>query len=241
MTFNSDRPKHAIAEDLLGFKYSAELMAKSISNVSSADGIVVGVEGKWGSGKSTYINFVRQEFHRLQSDIQVIEFKPWLYSGREELIGAYFRFLNDSANTIFGNNQEILEAIGGITEFLTPAIKFGANFFTGGSAGEVAEGLAKDVSSKMKKETSLETKYDKIYAALDKAKISFVVVIDDLDRLEAHEIRAMLQLVKTVGQLPYITYILSYDRTYVEICIDEKLPDGHASYLEKIIQLHVKK
>ncbi len=235
----TDKPKDDANDDLLGYYPSAELTAEILENIQGSDGIVIGIEGEWGSGKTTYINFVKKALEERLPDTKVIEFKPWLYSGRDDLIAAYFRFLYDSAKDIFGNNKAILKAIGKFAELSSPVLKYGINSFTNGIGGNIYVNFIKKVIPCLQKDTSLETQYNKICEVLAKAKQPLIVIIDDLDRLEADEIRTMLQLVKTVGQLPYVTYILSYDRAYVGTCLDEKLKQTNASYLEKIVQLPI--
>ena len=43
-----------------------------------------------------------------------------------------------------------------------------------------------------------------------------LVLIDDIDRLHPDEILDVMRLVKLVGDLPYVTYLLAFDRPYVE-------------------------
>lgn len=45
--------------------------------------------------------------------------------------------------------------------------------------------------------------------------VTFVVLIDELDRIEDGEIRAVAQLVKAVADFPQISYLLTYDRPRV--------------------------
>ena len=64
-------------------------------------------------------------------------------------------------------------------------------------------------------EPSLQTAYDELKMSLQKSEKRFLVIIDDLDRLQNDEIRAIMQMVKTVGKLPNVIYLLAYDRAIV--------------------------
>ena len=51
-----------------------------------AQGLVVGILGPWGSGKTSFVNLVR---HYLTSErVPVRDFNPWLFSGTEHLVQA---------------------------------------------------------------------------------------------------------------------------------------------------------
>lgn len=72
---------------------------------------------------------------------------------------------------------------------------------------------------------------------LKKAKRKIVVVIDDIDRLTNEQIRDIFQLVKQVGDLPNIIYLLSMDRGVVTNALSEIHKCDGNEYLEKIIQV----
>lgn len=63
-----------------------------------------------------------------------------------------------------------------------------------------------------------------------------VVFVDEVDRLEPPEIRAVFRLVKTLADFPYITYVLAYDKTVIHRAIDRE-PTVAARYLEKIVTI----
>lgn len=77
----------------------------------------------------------------------------------------------------------------------------------------------------------------KIISKLKKQKQKIIVVIDDIDRLNNSQIRAIFQLVNSLAGFPNMIYLLAFDREIVvqwpcgraEVCGEE--------YLEKIIQV----
>ena len=52
------------------------------------ESFVVGIEGKWGSGKTSLINLVLENFE--SEDILKIHFNPWNFSSQNELITDFF-------------------------------------------------------------------------------------------------------------------------------------------------------
>ncbi len=88
----------------------------------------------------------------------------------------------------------------------------------------------------LKERTSLEKKI------LD-SEVAIVVLIDELDRLENREVRAVAQLIKAVGEIKGISYLVAYDPVRVAQALgrgkgEERLRSGEA-YIEKIIQYAV--
>jgi len=63
------------------------------------------------------------------------------------------------------------------------------------------------------------------------------VVIDDIDRLTAREIRDMLGLVRLTAHFPKIIYLLAFDRAKVERALDQDGLEGGRNYLDKIVEL----
>ncbi|MEO3413051.1 P-loop NTPase fold protein [Roseovarius sp. CAU 1744] len=62
------------------------------------------------------------------------------------------------------------------------------------------------------------------------------MVIDDLDRLSPEEALVIFRLVKSVGRLPNVMYLLAYDRETTEQAVARRFPPEGAHHLEKIIQ-----
>src|SRR5439155_4255444 len=50
--------------------------------------MVVGVLGPWGSGKTSFVNLAR--VHLAEEGIPVLDFNPWMFSGAEQLVEAFF-------------------------------------------------------------------------------------------------------------------------------------------------------
>ncbi|MGK3151703.1 P-loop NTPase fold protein, partial [Staphylococcus shinii] len=61
------------------------------------------------------------------------------------------------------------------------------------------------------KELSPQEERRKLEKKLADAKIAVVVLIDELDRVEDDEVRAVAQLVKAIGDIKGISYLVAYD------------------------------
>jgi predicted KAP-like P-loop ATPase len=81
---------------------------------------------------------------------------------------------------------------------------------------------------------------EKLHAELSKAlaeqKKRFLIVIDDIDRLVPDEALLIFRLVKSVGRLSNVVYLLVFDRRLAEAIVTDKYPTEGPHYLGKIIQ-----
>src|SRR5271163_1381087 len=90
-----DRALSSGDEDKLGFREVAARIAASLVDRASEDGLVVGIEGTWGSGKSSLLFLIDDELGKLPKVQQsVINFRPWLIGNRDTLITSLFSELS---------------------------------------------------------------------------------------------------------------------------------------------------
>ena len=74
-----DRPA---TEDSLGRSRFADALSHSLILPKGSPGLVVGIEGNWGAGKSTLIGFVIKNLGEITDGSVpiVVEFNPWVVS-----------------------------------------------------------------------------------------------------------------------------------------------------------------
>ena len=88
------------------------------------------------------------------------------------------------------------------------------------------------------KET-LENLYKELIELLKKEKNKrFLIIIDDIDRLNAQEAIAIFRMVKSVGRLPNVLYLLVFDRILTEKMVKKFHKSEGSQFLEKIIQVN---
>ncbi len=96
--------------------------------------------------------------------------------------------------------------------------------------------VLKSIRKARAEQPSAEAQRASVREALRELEHRVLVVIDDLDRIEAGQIRDVVRLVKLVGDFPNATYVLSYDRGPVEAALGHT-PEEGSVYLEKIVQV----
>lgn len=77
MSYVADKPIEKADEDLLGRSDFAKQFGKSICEYDSKDGLVIGLYGKWGSGKTSIINMAISEIPVDEDEAQKIENEKW--------------------------------------------------------------------------------------------------------------------------------------------------------------------
>ena len=245
-------------DDRLGFSEFAKLLSRVIVGISAPNGYVIGIQGKWGSGKSTALNFVtaylekhNEELADPANKIEILNFRPWIVSGHQDVVAAFFKVLSeelgpqDKKRWLCDHKKKLGELSQEATNNLVDAAaKMGVAIdHTGGVASKIGGTfLKKGVETLVKKylsEPSLQATYDDLRGKLRDSRRKFLVLIDDIDRLNDDEVRSIMQMVKTVGQLPNIIYLLSYDREIVWKALDGGVERVGPRFAEKLVQQEI--
>lgn len=74
-----DNPIKNPEDDVIGRVATAQKFAQHVLELDTTQGVIVGVLGPWGSGKTSFINLARNEFKT--KNISILDFNPWMFSG----------------------------------------------------------------------------------------------------------------------------------------------------------------
>ena len=232
MIIKGDKPIQSPKDDALGRTRLAQLFAEELMLLDASEGVIVGVLGPWGSGKTSFINLVRTYLRDL--GVEVLDFNPWLFSGTDQLVESFF--VEVSAQ---------LKLRPGLLELGKALENYGELFSGMGSlplVGPWIEGartttkiVARILQRRKEGIGSPRTKVEKALSALEKP---LVVFLDDIDRLTTCEIRDIFKLVRLTANFPNVIYVLAFDRLRVEEALTEQGLPGR-DYLEKILQVSV--
>lgn len=245
MNYNSDKPIESSEQDLLGRTTFSKQLGEAIYKYDGKDGLVLGVFGKWGTGKTSILNMVVNEINYLsKSDAErpiIVKFSPWNYSDKDNLISIFFDDLRKKIK--FSSNNEnmkqVVKAIdqySGVLNLLSyTSVVLSQNWII--MLKYPLKCLYQYIRGKILEDTNLDKAKTNLERALIKSKQKIIVIIDDIDRLTNTQIRDIFQLVKQVGNFPNIIYVLSMDRDVVcRALADVHNIDG-SEYLEKIVQI----
>lgn len=226
-----DNPITQPGDDLLDRNVAAKSFAEQIEELDLREGAVVGVLGPWGSGKTSFINLARPFLE--QAKTTIIDFNPWMFSGSDQLVEAFFAELSSEFKVRdlggLGKNIEefgdALSGMGWIPIFGSWAERARATATAFGRAVQRRKGGAGN-------------QRNRLFQAMANLDRRIVVVLDDIDRLSNSEIRDVFRLVRLTASFPNLLYLLAFDRRRVEAALSEDTVSGRA-YLEKILQIMV--
>lgn len=244
--FSSDSPIKKIADDKLGLEALSESIAKCILTIPSPNGNVVAINGPWGAGKSSLVNLVIEDVKNLGNENLrpiVIRFNSWLYRTEEGVINGFFQEFRSRLKATLeekgidiGSLVPLIEQIASVTSIIRPGLDLAFPSVVGAilekASGAVSSAI-KENSDETKSVEDLRRNLSKELKDLDK---HILIVIDDIDRLSPEEALAVFRLIKSVGRLENVIYLLAYDRDVAERMIKKIYPSERKIYLEKIVQ-----
>ncbi|WP_233874465.1 KAP family P-loop NTPase fold protein [Paraburkholderia adhaesiva] len=242
----SDAPQFHPSFDAFGYAPFAQAIASAVRAIQSPRGLVMAIDGPWGAGKTSLLNFVRHYLSsptpeeataRIDAPVVLVDFNPWWFADKEQLA---MQFLVQFRARFPAENPVLMAVADAFAEY---ADAIGTAVAASISAGAgVPIPLSKQVVSWLfsrfrRAPKDVHKLKAEISDALSKAGPRFVVFVDDIDRLAPEEIREAFKVIKAVADFPNVVYLLAFDRHLVSEALASSLglEDGDA-YLEKIVQ-----
>lgn len=224
-----DIPKVNIEDDDLTFAPFALRVAQGILNYSQDETFILSLEGEWGSGKTTLINFIES---KIKDKVGILHFNPWLITDINQVTKLFFTEL---MKIILSKSFDVKQQ-----EDIKKYFKIFASLILPESL-EVDIGIVK-IGYKPKEtlldeeEQSLDDIKKCINCYLKKLDNKIVIVIDDIDRLTDKETEFIFRLIKGIADFDNLIYILLYDKNVVSKSLEKFKAENGQKYLEKIVQ-----
>jgi predicted KAP-like P-loop ATPase len=182
-------------------------------------------------------SFLRSELAESPRTI-VFRFNPWWFSGQDNLTRAFFDEL--AAVLPEADGRRARDASRALARRYSgagaTALKAAASFSGVPLLGPVIGFFAGLVSSWAGETESLSSIKSELAKALALRKHKLVVIIDDVDRLLPQEALQIFTLVKSVGDLPNVVYLLAYDQQLINDMLPRPPLNLRPDFLEKIVQ-----
>ncbi|MGX1202242.1 KAP family P-loop NTPase fold protein [Marinobacter sp. MBR-105] len=254
-----DRALEDEAKDKFGFVGIAKRLAPPIIEAAKGEGMVIGLEGRWGSGKTSLLNFLRAELQASKkSGIHTITIAPWLNGDTSSLVlsllepmAAVLKQKEDELAESYGEGQSatkervaevgrLLRAYGPKTARRIASLANVAGYVLPG-AQAIGGALAASASAADEifdvGPTPSELKQE-LAVKIQELNVGFIVILDDLDRLEPEQAVEVVRLVRSVADFPKVVYLMCYDREVLSEALKTglKVSDGDL-FLQKIVQL----
>jgi len=204
-------------DDLLANESQAKSFAETVLASSAHPGLVFGIDGPWGVGKTSFINLAERYWESAEDKVIVCRFEPLRYASEPDLMDRIIRDLSAAIQK----------------KVFAPEFRPAASRYS-----RLIKGMA-DVSFlgfKLSLEPSQETVdelLDDINDVLRRIDRRVIIVIDDLDRLDAKTTNNVLFATRRTFKLSQATYVLCYD---TEILAESKEEGSRArEFLEKFV------
>ena len=180
------------------------------------------ITGIWGSGKTTFINILKEQYSRNNSVKSIIIFEPWKSDTSDSIVKGFFAMLRDELSNYIPN---ISSTIDQYVELLLDE-----------ESGKPLKIIGKSLHGIFNEN---KNPYELIKEILERTKHKTVIFIDDIDRLNAAEIKEVLRLIRNTANFPYIQFIVAYDKNYVCETLKNNGINTPDRYLEKFFNVEM--
>jgi len=199
--------------DAVRAQYADEFMLKFQAIENDTDSYSVVFYGNWGSGKTVFLRYIETKLREKHQE--VIWFNPWKCQSIQQINIDFFNLLTG-----------VLKQYD--SSLAKPILKY-SDLLDSVEAPKIVEYIINLFSSQ---EDSMSELKDHIIESLSEIKVPIYILIDDLDRMDADEILAVIGLLRNTANFPYLKYVVGCDRDYLLEKLKEKNIDQ--DYLQKI-------
>lgn len=201
-------------EDFFGYQKMVDsLLADLYDTDVENEAFSVGIAGKWGVGKSSFINLLRNSI--LQKDGLIVDLYP---RSSMNLSAISLDFFNSLSNTLKGYHT-------GSWHIVDKYVKSLRCIEGKGWFNKTIDAI--EVFAKTDEKERLQNVITEIGRKI-------FVIIDDLDRLTAPEILEVLKIIDRNGSFKNIIFIVAYDKEYVNAVLRKYLGyEGSEMFTDK--------
>lgn len=199
----ADAPIEDRSQDRLNRGRLADAIADQVIDGPPGLGLVIGIAGRWGSGKTSVLRMIEQSV-RERSETVVVSFNPWLFSTTDQLVTRFLDELGAQLRTKSATNpaRALLRSAGDQLSTYAEAVEplgwlpvVGSWLTRAGYTGRAY----KTVQKARRAQPTAEDQRAAVSDVLRSLDRRVLVTMDDLDRIEPSNIRDMVRLVKLVG------------------------------------------
>ncbi|MDW8802459.1 P-loop NTPase fold protein, partial [Clostridium sp. A1-XYC3] len=219
--------------------------------------LVFGIHGKWGSGKTTFMNLIKNRIEK-EKRFYTVEINPWEYGQTQNFITIFLAKLYQEVKgkvKFFGKNSgpDFIKSIFKPLKLSLDIKPVKAEYdFDKFSLDQQQSVINKLISENFALKESISYILDHDF--ISKKKI--VIFIDDLDRCDVDKVMEVIESIKLVFNSKNCIFFLGCDINYLQSALSNKyenfirfskenynelvnfdLSDFSREYLEKIIQI----
>ena len=207
--------------DLLNRKSIINQIYNTIINCEPATNFTIGLNGKWGSGKTTIIKNVLRIMNDndLLDNYVIVNFNPWKYDDEKVILKA---FLDEILNKIHYSIDE------GIKDTLIENV-----------ISVIFDSKIANFGNLLNKELNTEPEISEAvnnYLLNNDKKM--LIIIDNLDRIDAEKAFFLIKCIDSIINFEKTINVLLYDEDIIDEILDQKFNNGK-KYMNKLVQLKI--
>lgn len=205
-------------DDVLGIVPHAKLFANQVLSSGAHGGLVFGVDGPWGVGKSSFLNIAKIAWKATPSNVLVFNFEPMKFASDPDVVKIFLR--------------ELSSFIRG--EIYAPEFRPLASKYMRMLKAETSFSIPGVRLSLLPRGDTIDELLEELNGVLNGLGVRVIVVIDDLDRINSQAVTNMLFMVRRTLEMSQVTYVLSYD---TEKLVSDAGAGIARDYLEKFVNV----
>ena len=197
--FEEDKPITCSEDDELGFGEDVDLLFQNINGRQDSSSFSIGINARWGDGKSSFINLLAEKFIAYKDDYILIRFNP-RYANNNSIQASFFETLFSELSKYDSRFKrsfnDYLKVIDVITDnnYMSALLNITELF-------------------------NREDEKEKINEAIKHLSKRVIVIIEDLDRLMKDEIIEVLKLIDGNASFDNLIFISAYDKDSIHSLI----------------------
>ena len=240
-------------EDVLDISNHTKALTKFIRETDTP--ITIGIQGEWGSGKTSLLNQIHYGLTNLE-EAEIKEngsFKQiWVNSWEHSLLctpeECLIKIINQIINELIGSDVDKKrgeQITAGVKNVLQGALRIGGAVALGSAGKDLADGIIGESTNSI---AELKHELDELVVDICSRETNpfqkIVVYVDDLDRIPPPDAVSILELLKNIFNIKKCVFVLAIDYGVVVKGLVDKFgkptPENEwefRAFFDKIIQL----
>lgn len=214
----------AVNYDLLDRDVIVSVLCDSINSAYSSGAYVIGLEGEWGTGKTTIANLAQQRLVK-NGDICIVKgLDFWTTGSSAALIQTMYDSLLKALNINYNSVR--------MNKLLKRVAKFMVNIpQTGNTLNQIInENISQD---------DVDQLHDELKDLILTSGKKYVFFVDDLDRANKSQVLFLLKMLGTLFNLPNSIFVLLYDKNRMKQIVNNG-EEVNPAFEEKIVNQEIR-
>ena len=214
----------AVNYDLLNRDMIVSVLYDAIDTAYSSGTYVIGLEGEWGTGKTTIANLVKYRLDKNANICVVKNFDFWATGSSVALLQSMYDSLLRALNVNYNSIR--------MNKLLKRTSKFVINIPTAGK-------IFNEVINENISQDDVNQLHEELEELILSSNKKYVFFVDDLDRASKSQVLFLLKMLGTLFSLPNLAFVLLYDKTRMRKIIEEE-DEINPAFEEKIINQEIR-